>query len=240
MSNLLEDTQQLHKRLTTKTISAEEKGDCVARLSELDMTLAVLRSSKIGRVIAQLAKDNEPYSALAARTMATWKQLVPAAAEASEAETRTSARPKKVVSYKEPSEQDLLAAAHDKSAKDVQATMKQQPGGGKVKISPKRMPLPTRDKNGCYVFADFKDFSPNLSPEEVLRLGAFGGTYFRPIQSRVTGLAYGAEVVEEVQQWLERPFTEAETRRMLTRATYDARYGVCSLPPPPRAAYTVC
>lgn len=35
-----------------------------------------------------------------------------------------------------------------------------------------------------------KSFRPNLDPEQVLRGGAFGGTYFRPISSAVTNLSY--------------------------------------------------
>ena len=36
-------------------------------------------------------------------------------------------------------------------------------------------------------FKDFPDFKPNLTPKQVLRMGSFGGTYFRDIQSSVTG-----------------------------------------------------
>jgi len=39
--------------------------------------------------------------------------------------------------------------------------------------------LPKRAANKDIIFDDRKDFRPNHSPEEVLRAGAFGGTYFR-------------------------------------------------------------
>ena len=41
-------------------------------------------------------------------------------------------------------------------------------------------------KSGHYHFPNYPEFQPNLSPLEVLKRGAFGGTYFRPIHSAVT------------------------------------------------------
>jgi hypothetical protein len=38
-------------------------------------------------------------------------------------------------------------------------------------------------------------FRPNLTPEEILRAGAFGGTYFRPIESAVTNERYQSKDV---------------------------------------------
>lgn len=44
-----------------------------------------------------------------------------------------------------------------------------------------------------YYFEDYPDFKPSLSPREVIELGSFGGTYFRPIYSSVTGKNYKNE-----------------------------------------------
>lgn len=44
---------------------------------------------------------------------------------------------------------------------------------------------PNRGDDGCFEFPGFPGFRPNLSPEEVLRMGSFGGGYFRPIYSSV-------------------------------------------------------
>jgi len=61
-----------------------------------------------------------------------------------------------------------------------------------------------RDKNGKLVFEDWPDFKPNLSPKEVMQLGSFGGTYFRPIKSGVTNEKYGSEVWKEYpSDWFE-------------------------------------
>ena len=47
-----------------------------------------------------------------------------------------------------------------------------------------------RLRNGTLVFYDYPAFRPNLTPREIFSQGAFGGTYWQPIHSRVTGLDY--------------------------------------------------
>jgi len=65
-------------------------------------------------------------------------------------------------------------------------------------------PLPWRKKDGVLVFGDHPAFSPNLTPEEILRAGAFGGGYFRSITSGITKKTYGATVHEEFPpSWFE-------------------------------------
>lgn len=48
-------------------------------------------------------------------------------------------------------------------------------------------------------FSDHPEFTPNLTPREMFLLGSFGGTYWRPIYSSVTGKSY-------TDQWKEFPF----------------------------------
>lgn len=38
--------------------------------------------------------------------------------------------------------------------------------------------MPTRNSNGCFIFKDYPEFQPNVSPREMFKAGAFGGTYF--------------------------------------------------------------
>jgi len=40
------------------------------------------------------------------------------------------------------------------------------------------------------IFSDFPDFRPNLTPREIFKSGAFGGTYWRPIHSKITEKNY--------------------------------------------------
>ena len=65
-----------------------------------------------------------------------------------------------------------------------------------------------------------KDFKPNRTPEEVLRAGSFGGTYFRPIVSSVTNMQYKpAAVLKEtvLPEWI----SGLDKRQVLTSSTYN-------------------
>ena len=73
-----------------------------------------------------------------------------------------------------------------------------------------------------------KDFHPNRTPEEVLRAGAFGGTYFRPIVSAVTNVRYKAKDV--LRNTVDPGWIEGlSVGQMITSATYRPsvnKYGV--------------
>ncbi len=47
-----------------------------------------------------------------------------------------------------------------------------------------------RLKSGIITFSDYPEFRPNLTPREIFKLGSFGGTYWRPIYSSITGKHY--------------------------------------------------
>ena len=73
-----------------------------------------------------------------------------------------------------------------------------------------------------------KDFHPNRTPEEVLRAGSFGGTYFRTITSAVTNVRYTpTNVLKDTveKEWI----SGLDSKSMLTSSNYNVsinKYGV--------------
>ena len=55
-----------------------------------------------------------------------------------------------------------------------------------------------------------------MTPEEVLRAGSFGGTYFRPIHSKVTGEDYSGVWRELPPEWL----AGLDVQRLVASAVY--------------------
>ncbi|KAN0066175.1 hypothetical protein ACQY0O_000269 [Thecaphora frezii] len=106
--------------------------------------------------------------------------------------------------------------------------------GDGVGISSVRAPLPSREVlpdgmgKGALVFEErFRHFRPNVTPEEMLRGGIFGGTAFRPFYSSVLqrDLDVEAELSELPPSWLE----GLDLDRMVRSATPDPslnRFGV--------------
>jgi hypothetical protein len=60
---------------------------------------------------------------------------------------------------------------------------------------------PEKNKHGEIVFEDAPDFRPNLTPREVIKLGSFGGTYWRPIYSSVTKKSYSHQHNNYPKDW---------------------------------------
>ncbi|EOD46649.1 hypothetical protein UCRNP2_6619 [Neofusicoccum parvum UCRNP2] len=86
-------------------------------------------------------------------------------------------------------------------------------------------PPPTRDAERTLHFASHPDFVPNKSPEEMLREGCFGGTYFRPLRSKTLGATVRDDWRELPPAWTD----GLDAPRVLTSETYDAavnKYGV--------------
>ena len=76
-------------------------------------------------------------------------------------------------------------------------------------------------------FKDHPEFKPNLSPHQILKMGAFGGTYFRPIYSSVTKKHYKSEDV--IKEYPKSWFKDIDIEKMVTSSKYDKKvnkYGV--------------
>ena len=75
-----------------------------------------------------------------------------------------------------------------------------------------------RTKNRLSIHSEFK---PNKSPKQVFKMGAFGGTYFRPIHSSVTGKDYtpGEAMKGLPKSW----FKGLDLETMVTSSKYDKK-----------------
>eukprot|EP00466_Bigelowiella_natans_P019585 jgi/Bigna1/83907/fgenesh1_pg.118_\ len=133
------------------------------------------------------------------------------------------------------------AAAASRKSKEAQKKPKK---GGKNSVSRKKkkkkskeksssglsdggMLLPSRNKHGELVFKDHPEFRPNLTPQQVLQAGAFGGSYFRTIRSSVTGttLKGASQIKEFPKDW----FEGLDIKKQVCSSVYDPsvnRYGV--------------
>jgi hypothetical protein len=91
-----------------------------------------------------------------------------------------------------------------KEAKKMKKDEKHEPHtpGDSIQIDPNQQPLPTRDpKTKMLHFQDHPNFKPNLTPAEIIQRGSFGGTYFRPIKSKVTNQSYMDAWKEFPKEW---------------------------------------
>jgi hypothetical protein len=80
-------------------------------------------------------------------------------------------------------------------------------------------PEPTRDANAVFHFGEgYESFTPNKSPEEMLREGVFGGSYFRPLRSRKLGVVVEGDWRELPEAWI----SGLNVERYLTNPEYDA------------------
>ena len=81
------------------------------------------------------------------------------------------------------------------------------------------------DSPSTIFFADFPDFSPNLTPTQIFSLGSFGGTYWSPIYSTVSGEHLRDQHLEFEEWW------DGIPENLLTNSNYQKtlnRYGVKS------------
>jgi hypothetical protein len=70
-------------------------------------------------------------------------------------------------------------------------------------------------------FKDFPQFTPNISPKDVLKYGSFGGTYFRPIKSSITGKKYSSKQI--IKEYPTHWFQGIDIDTMIISSKYDKK-----------------
>jgi hypothetical protein len=75
----------------------------------------------------------------------------------------------------------------------------------------------SRDESGTFHFKSHPSFLPNKSPEEILREGCFGGSYFRPLFSRKLGV----EIVDDYKELPSSWISGLDVSVYLTSPIYD-------------------
>ena len=132
---------------------------------------------------------------------------------------RRSVRPKQAATVAAKSSTPKMTSAQ----RELGGAPSYRPGpakkGPSAKVLPGMQPLPKRNKKGELVFADHPELRPNLTPAEVMQLGSFGGTYFRPIDSGTTGERETDAYKEFPASW----FEGLDIKKQVTRAwkSYD-------------------
>lgn len=75
-------------------------------------------------------------------------------------------------------------------------------------------------------FKDYPEFRPNLTPREIFKLGSFGGTYWRPINSAITGKKYKNQHLKYPKTWWEGIPEDHLTRKWEDYDISINKYGV--------------
>lgn len=107
-----------------------------------------------------------------------------------------------------PTEPEVVATIPAKDIEEIRA--------GWTTWSPSA-PSPTRDDDSTFHFEGQPTFTPNKSPEEMLREGCFGGSYFRPLRSRKLGITVSGDYLELPSSWI----SGLDIETFLTSPTYD-------------------
>ena len=85
------------------------------------------------------------------------------------------------------------------SDRDTESKLKR----GRTEEEATALVVPRRSATGVLHFASHPTFLPNVTPEEVLRKGAFGGGYFRPIYSSIAKAALKDAWKELPHSWID-------------------------------------
>lgn len=149
-----------------------------------------MRALGVAGATSALTKSNKKNVSVPAKRSATTMTA------SSSEPARRSSRARVEVSYKEPTMKDLEGAAFlgvDTAVDDAKALAKSQLSksarSGYSPSEPKRpfaASLAVTDgaardpKTGALKFKDHPEFTPNLTPKQVIQAGSWGGVYFNP------------------------------------------------------------
>lgn len=225
----------------------ERSSDLVNALKKhATMPIKVLEATRIGNTLTKCIKTLKRHKRTASNKdefdriinagevlLSQWKKA--ADNEAKKKHKQEQEQVEKIVGL--PTSVKMYHARLAKQNKDIYKNPPALPPDH-IDIEEEQAPLPKRDKKtGELTFECgqdkhikylLRDFHPNRTPEEILRAGSFGGTYFRPIVSAVTNAKYNADDVlkDSVDpKWIE----GLDKKTMLTSSTYRAstnKYGV--------------
>ena len=121
----------------------------------------------------------------------------------------SKAKAKQISSAVVPDEQPLVAQLPGKDIETIRA-------GWTSWIA--TASAPSRDEDtASFHFADYPVFTPNKSPEEMLREGCFGGSYFRSLYSRRLATTIEEDYRELPASW----YSGLDVERFLTSPSYD-------------------
>ena len=246
----------LAKDLSKAAVDAvePEAERCIDILSSIDqvkgdINVAILEKTNIGKLLTKSIKSfkrakrtaDDDTKAQFDEAIASAEKLLAALKAAAMEENKKAAAGKKAKATAESQEAGLpkSAGAYKMCLETQKKEIYKNPPAlppASIKIDSKTYPLPKRDSaTGELTFtggssdikAMLKDFKPNRTPEEVLRAGSFGGTYFRPIVSAVTNVTYKAADV--LKDSVHPDWIKGLTAKQLTSTTYRTevnKYGV--------------
>jgi len=221
-STKVADIDKLSQSLRKEIIDQKDEPD-LERSSDLfkaltkhkAMSIAVLQKTRIGNTLSKCMKTLKRHKRTSTHNkkealddlIQSGEKLLEQWKKAADAESKRAQREEKEKEDKTEGLPETVKTYHSILEKQKKEIYKDPPvlPPEHIIIEEERVDLPKRDKKtGQLTFVCGKDrsikkaledFHPNRTPEEILRAGSFGGTYFRPITSAVTNVAYNANDV---------------------------------------------
>mmetsp|Transcript_5852 Transcript_5852/g.11740 ORF Transcript_5852/g.11740 Transcript_5852/m.11740 type:complete len:347 (+) Transcript_5852:58-1098(+) len=223
--SVVEIASQLKLLLTKAADSTEVDNllDTFAKEYADTMTIGLIGTSGVGKVLTKIGKSK----AMPDSTKEKAKKIIVQLKKAADVERAAIAEEKRLSSGPGTSpELPRSSKEYHRRLVDQNKELYKDPAimptFVPVKISRVTADAPTRDEEtGNFIFEDYPEFMPNRSPEQVLRGGSFGGTYFRNIISAVTNVKYkGSEVVADSckPEWV-----QGLDKKMLTSSSYNVK-----------------